>query len=248
MTNWIVCPVRNSLHYTKAALKTFLAQDIGNVSVLLIDNASEDGTAQWTWSLGRGVYPVRFDPPMGVAASWNLHLRFIFARVGCPPLDYCLVVNNDVLLRPDTYRLLVEDGGLFVTAVGRNDPECVRELTPPRPDAKRAHPDFSCFLIRRECWERVGTFDERFEGAYCEDSDYHVRMHRAGIHAYCLDLPFYHAGAGTIKSADPKEAKSISEQADRNRALFKQIYGVEVGSEGYYNLFDGSAPTGEVAG
>lgn len=248
MMNWIVCPVRDGLHYTKAAMKTFLAQDIGEVSVLFVDNASTDGTREWTWGLPDRAHLFHFEGPLSVAASWNTALSFVFNWRREVPNSHALVVNNDVLLRPDTYRLLVEDGGLFVTAVGRNDPECVRELTPPRPDAKRPHPDFSCFLIRRECWERVGAFDERFESAYCEDSDYHVRMHRAGIQASCLDLPFYHAGAGTIKSAEPKEARRISEQADRNRALFKQIYGVGVGSPEYYRLFNGEGLAAEAEG
>src|SRR5689334_3601518 len=114
MFNWIVVPVRNSLHYTKAALPTFLAQDIGNVRVLILDNDSTDGTGAWARSQDGVLYWHR-RPPLSVAASWNLCLKWLF---GEQRQERVLVSNNDVSLRPDTYRLLDADGGPFVTAVG----------------------------------------------------------------------------------------------------------------------------------
>jgi len=106
---------------------------------------------------------------------------------------------------------------------------------------KRPHPDFSCFLIRKACYEQVGPFDEGFDGAYCEDSDYHVRMMQAGITAEALELPFWHLGAGSIKS-DLSEATPIQQAADRNRKRFKEKYSVDVGSPQYYALFGHGAP------
>jgi hypothetical protein len=43
--------------------------------------------------------------------------------------------------------------------------------------------------------------------------------------------------------ADEEEARRISEQANRNRAYFKQKHGVEVGSAEYYALFGHGEPT-----
>lgn len=173
------------------------------------------------------------------------------------------MLNNDTEVRPDTARHLVEDGSGFVTAVGSEDPKCVEPpwkwtqtnaqtgekserpamLWPaPDPLKKRSHPDFSAYLIRREVFEKVGPFDENFHGAYAEDSDFHLRMHQAGIEAICLDLPFLHYGAQTIKQASEAEANAISKQADANRAYFKQKHGVEVGSKEYYALFGHGEP------
>jgi len=87
-------------------------------------------------------------------------LRWAFSKGA----EHVLVVNNDVLLRPDTYRLLVADGSLFVTAVASDDPDCVKpvqqpsgrwDYAEPDPAGKRPHPTMSCFLIRRECWVKV---------------------------------------------------------------------------------------------
>lgn len=238
--NWVISLCRNGLEYTRAALPTLFAQDIGNVAVLFIDNDSTDGTGEFLRSQDGVLYsPQR--PALSVAQSWNRSLRFLFEDADAP--DYALVVNNDVELRPDTYGRLVADGGLFVTAVGHSDKNSIKPPhIAPDPAKKRPHPDFSCFLIRRECWDLVGPFDEAFTGAYCEDADYHLRMHNLGIKAEALEMPFYHAACGTIKSATPEERTAIMRRADSNRALFKDKWGVAVGSPEYYALFGTTSP------
>lgn len=226
---------------TRKALKTFKAQDIGEVMIIVINNASTDGTNEFLQTQ-RDVATMYFDPPLSVAESWNRALTFVF-KAGA---EYAFVVNNDTELRSDAYRLLVEDGGGFVTAVGTRDPEKIKPpYSVPNPEAKRDHPDFSAFLIRREVYERVGPFDECFKIAFCEDASYHVRMHRAGVHAYCLDLPFLHHGSMTIKNAELSEVRKIQAQAEKNRALFKKMYGFEVGSPEYYAEFGTGAPSEE---
>jgi GT2 family glycosyltransferase len=233
MSAWIICPVLNGFHYTRDAVADFLAQDIGNVEILIVANSPTDGTLEWLRTQPRNVHVMHLTPPRSVAYSWNRALEYVFGLGE----EYALVVNNDVRLRPDTFRLLVEDGGPFVTAVGVRDP---KKIEPPysRPGAPpRPHPDFSCFLIRKEVWEKVGPFDEKFEGAYAEDWDMHVRMHEAGIEAYCLDLPFLHFAAGTIKSTENEEVDAIHTQASKNRKYFKEKWGFAGGSKEYYAYF-----------
>lgn len=269
--NWIIVPVRNNLHLTKKAVASFRKQDIGDVAILLIDNASTDGTAEWL-NTQNGITRATFDPPASVAKSWNFGLKTAFDYGA----DWALVVNNDVELRPDTYRRLVEDGGGFVTAVGTRDKEKIKphedyvfgtikggtyqagdavmvdDLTKvepwfmqPDPDKRRPHPDFSCFLIRRWVYEKVGPFDEKFEIAFCEDGDYDLRMYRAGIRAYCLDLPFLHHGSMTIKNADDAEIRKIQRQADVNRRYFEKKWGFPMASEAYYRALDKGGPEPE---
>lgn len=112
----------------------------------------------------------------------------------------------------------------------------------PNPAKIRSHPDFSCFLMRREVWERVGPFNESYAGGYVEDADYHLRMHRAGIEAISIQIPFYHIACGTQKNANAAEAADIAAKADANRARFMQQHGVAVGSAEYYALFGHEAP------
>jgi len=233
--NWILCLTKNNLHLTRNAVETFLAQDIGDIRVLIIDDDSTDGTLQWAQSVPVMAIP-RFEHS-GVAAMWNLGLGIILADN-----DYALVVNNDVELRPDTYHLLVADGGGFVTAVGSQDrskitPDDAGCLSVPDPEHTRPHPDFSCYLIRKETYKTVGPFDENFKTAFCEDWDYHVRLHKAGITAHCIDLPFLHLSSQTVRNSSPEEQERIYTQAKANREYFKEKWGVEGGTEEYYALF-----------
>lgn len=119
----------------------------------------------------------------------------------------------------------------------------------PDPEAKRPHPDFSCYMISRWCYEHVGPFDENFKLAFVEDSDYHVRMHLANILAYSIDLPFYHVGGGsqTIKRANEYDQAAIQKQAAKNRAYFAMKWGFEVPTPEnkgtrYYKFFGTAGP------
>lgn len=232
----IICPVRNCMALTRKAIASFRAQDIDDAVIFVINNGSQDGTTQWL-NTQRDIIHMHYEPGLSVAASWNVALSYVF-RMGA---EYALVVNNDVELRRDTYRRLVEDGGPFVTAVGKREVD-LTDLSVPDPERRRPHPDFSCYLIRRSVYDAVGPFDENFLIAYCEDSDFHVRMHQKDIHAYCLDLPFLHHGAQTIKYADMSEVRKIQAQAEKNRAYFKAKYGFVVASKEYYDFFQSSPP------
>lgn len=249
MTNWILCPCRDNLPFTKAAVKTFLAQDISDIKVLLVDNGSVDGTGAWARAQDRRKLTYWCPPvPFSVAETWNRGLRFILEDLAC---EYTLVVNNDVELRPDTYKWLLADGGGFVTAVGTTDPrkilphkgpEFVGRYTPPK-DEKRPHPDFSCYLIRKEVYAKVGRFDEKFQGAYAEDWDYHCRLHQAGITAECIDLPFLHYGAATANAEDANGQLAIHTQARLNRDYFEKKWGMRGGTKEYYDFFNSEAPS-----
>lgn len=234
MTNSIhpvIMLAHNARQLTEAAVESVLTQDV-DVFLTLVDNNSTDGTSEWGESHPR-INCQTFRPSMGVSAGWNWALHRIFGV-----FEHCLVVNNDVILRPDTYSALLEDGGQFVTAVSVNDPSAIEQ---PWRKAPRPHPDFSCFLIRRSVWEKIGPFDEGMK-LYASDNDYHLRMHEAGILAYTIGIPFYHYASGTLKSADNAKQLQIMQQADADRAYFAEKWGCEVGSPEYYQKFGTGAP------
>jgi GT2 family glycosyltransferase len=91
--------------------------------------------------------------------------------------------------------------------------------------------------MRRKVWETVGKFDEGFKGAFYEDNDMHLRMHRAGISACCIDVPFYHVGSATIKLLEPDEQRLLHSQSELNSKYFEQKWGIKSGSEAYYEAF-----------
>lgn len=264
---WVVTVARNNLELTKQAVTSFERQE-GGANVLVVNNGSTDATASWLH--GRpDIVSMHFNPQHGLAHAWNAALRYLFTLGGTRRVERVLVCNNDVVLRPDTWKWLEAEQADFVTAVGSSDPASVQESSKidllaasqtfywpaPHPGTKRPHPDFSCFMISRWCFEHIGPFDERFRGAYCEDADYHCRMHELGVAAYSIDLPFWHIGGGaqTIKRSAVDEQEEIAKMAARNRQYFKEKWGFEVpsaqnGGRDYYAFFGHDAPEPERSG
>ncbi len=63
-----------------------------------------------------------------------------------------------------------------------------------------------CLLIKREIFNRIGLFDEKFELDYGEGSDFCMRAKRQGYGAVCCDDAFvYHYGKNSIADSPDKE-------------------------------------------
>ncbi len=229
----ILFVARDNLALTRQAVTSAQQQDIP-CDILVVDNCSTDGTKQWL--VGQDVGVISLAMQASLSACWNMGLATFF-QLG---RSHVLVCNTDIELRPDAYRLLLAHGGPFVTCVSVDERERMGTYgdREGREDlGEREHPDYSAFLIRSEVIERVGWFNEDYWPAYGEDAEFHVRCHRAGVRAVCIDVPFLHHGAATLKNADPAEANKIRRGADANRARFKQTYGCSIGSPEYYQLF-----------
>jgi GT2 family glycosyltransferase len=235
MTGAILIIAKNNCHLTKLAVKSAQAQD-HPCDVLVIDNASTDGTSQWLRS--KSVASITYSRQLSLAQCWNNGIA-AFRAISHSTV---LVCNNDIELLPDVYRTLRACDLPFVTCVsvenraqlGRTGNRNILGLLA----GKREHPDFSCFMIRKQVTDKVGWFDGAYYPAYAEDSDFHVRMHRAGVTAYCVDLPFLHLGAQTVKTATPEERIKIERGAEANRKRFQAKYGCLPGSAEYYKLFE----------
>src|SRR2546427_654143 len=123
----IIIVGRNNLHLTMLAVKSALAQDMP-CNVLLIDNASSDGTLDWARTQDR-ILRATFTEQKSLSYCWNYGLKMLFRRDKwnnrMASQEHALVINNDVELRPDTYRVLLSHGGPFVTCESVDTPEQV---------------------------------------------------------------------------------------------------------------------------
>lgn len=234
---WIVS--RNNLHLTKQAVKSARAQS-PECTVAVLDNASTDGTSAWL-----NTQPIVFlarPRRISLAECWNCALQVSWYF----EYEHAMLCNNDIELRPDAYKLLLAQGGEFVSCVSVDSAErmgrdfCLGDENPvhhPRLASPRPHPDFSCFLIRKSVTDKVGWFNQDYFPAYAEDAEYHVRMHRAEVQAVCVDVPFLHHAAQTVKQADPAERALIERGAAKNRERFRETYGCLPGTPEYEKLF-----------
>jgi len=164
-----------------------------------------------------------------VSAGWNEFLDYAFIR----KWDHVLVVGNDTILAPWTYSALLSADVSFVTGV-----DVALGPLPDKPDVfpLSPHPDFSCFLIRRECWEKVGPFDERMKN-YFSDNSYHIEAHRKGIQLWKAGIPYNHQRSSTTLRASVEERVELNAQYGRDRDVFRSIYGCLPEEKAYEDLF-----------
>lgn len=238
MSGSILIVSRNNLALTKKAIRSAAEQDVP-CDILVVDNFSTDGTQEWLRT--KQVATVLLQNRESLSACWNRGLR-AFWNIGSREV---LVINNDVELRPDTYRLLVSCQEPFITGVSVDKASQLGNVGDRSPQeliqAARNHPDFSCFMITKWVWERGFRFDEEYYPAYAEDSKAHVVLHRIGIRALCIDVPFLHITSATIKNAEPTDRFRIERGAQLNRERFRKEFGCYPGSPEYLGLFSDSS-------
>lgn len=259
---YIVMPVINCLELTKAAVNSI--RSALDVTTILIDNGSDDGTQEWGQQmqgemLDSGRYHfkyIRNDERKSVAASWNQGIKIAFEDPDC---QYVAVLNNDILLHPKTLDHLIAfmDKTKYLMVTGDNvqsrmSPEVMMTLELPEKftdydcwpiEGWRAEgPDFSCFLINRETIRVIGWFDENYEGAYCEDQDYHARLSMARkwvekyndqgiaaerIHAKRLSTaPYYHFSSQTL-TRNPQLRNQGAISHGKNQSYYIRKFGNE---------------------
>lgn len=140
-----------------------------------------------------------------VSRSWNRAIVLLLEH-GC---DYVIVPNLDLIFKSNLVDNLVsfaettKDQYILWTALPWGDLESIEQAVEGSEAPETPH--FSCFMIDKRLFEKVGRFDENFRAAYNEDLDMHYRIKLAGEIAVGYEgARFFHQGGGsrTIQS-DP---------------------------------------------
>lgn len=257
----VIMPVINCIELTKPAIDSFQSKQ--GAMIHLIDNASTDGTQQWGNMMngqlmagGKTMHYIRNEERKSVAGSWNQGVKEALADPEC---QYMFILNNDIVLHDKTPDHLIAfmdaTGYMMVTGDNIKDRMSVEVMLQQElpkeytdfdmnkiTDWRAEGPDFSCFLITPETIEKIGWFDEKFEGAYCEDQDYHARINRAWrwgeiygepnpdkMHAKRLSTaPYFHYASQTmVRNHELKH--SIATYHGRNQNYYLQKWGGEHG-------------------
>ena len=146
-----------------------------------------------------------------VSSAWNNGVRQA-VEDGC---DYIIISNDDVIFAPYSIDHLVEVANSSqedevvvyprdVMPYYRDNEEDPFMITFSSPDDIFGvpfddHQSYSCFMIKKDFFEKCGTFDENFDPTWWEDTDMKYRIHLLGLKNIESEVPIVHLGSQSTK-------------------------------------------------
>ena len=221
----------NGKQLLEDSISSYLLNDYNNFEVVVIDNASTDGTLEWVRKHYPSVYVHRTEKDLKYSGGFNFGMEYAF---GEKKADYVLITNNDVKADCKMISELVkvtrtsDDIGFTMGKVYYNDaPNTIqtvgkkydpvlwnaghignREIDTGQYDKieERAWCDDIYWLVRREVWEKTGGYDTEF--AYQgEDFDWQVRAKKLGYKImYTPHAKLWHKESMTLGRTSPQKA------------------------------------------
>ena len=219
----VVIPNYNGMKYIKLCLDSILNQTYRDYSVLVIDNASTDGSDKFIEDNYDNVELVRMKKNYGFSTAVNKGIELSDS-------EYVLLLNNDTQTEPDFIAELVKEieksedifavSGKMINFAKRDimddAGDCYtlmgwgyqRGLGKKIDNYDKSMEVFSACagaaIYRKSVFEKIGMFDEN-HFAYMEDIDICYRARIFGYkNRYCADAIVYHVGSGTSGSRHNK--------------------------------------------
>lgn len=201
---WIILVNWNGRNDTLACLDSLKQIDYAPVHILLVDNASSDGTVAAVQKQFPNVEIIENAENLRFARANNQGIR----RAMTQGAEFVLLLNNDTLVEPRFLRMLVERaqsdpqigvvgpkiyyaaeperlwfaGGTIHLPTGRIAHIGIREIDRGQYDVPRDvdYVTGCCMLMRRACLQAVGLLDESYF-MYTEDADWCWRARQHGF-------------------------------------------------------------------
>lgn len=236
----IVIPSLNQQTYLADCIESIRQYTPEPHEIIVIDNGSTDGTADYLRSLPRGTVRYKIcDRNLGFAGGVNQGLMMARGTT-------IMFLNNDTVVTErwltnllaclhssdrfglvgpvtnyisgeqliDTTYTSTEEMHRFAASFNRSDPgkwAVTGRLTG------------FCVLMRREVFRRIGFLDEGFEVGNCEDDDFGFRNRLLGFDlVIAKDTFIHHVGSTTIKTLTPAQ---FEEMYARNLAFYSDKWG-----------------------
>jgi GT2 family glycosyltransferase len=239
----VIVVTYGGLPLTRRCLESLLQGETWpRFEVLVVDNASADGTPGYLRSLAGADARVRVflqERNLGFPAASNIGLGHARGEV-------VLLLNNDTVVPPGMIgrlvRPLLRDREVGIVCATTNfcgnearvEPDYEDLDGMPRFAAARARQyagrlldlpvaAMYCAAARREVVEEVGPLDESFGTGMFEDDDYSLRVRQAGYRVVCAeDAYVHHVGQGSFQALSAAEYEALWK---RNQARFEAKWG-----------------------
>lgn len=213
----IVIPTYNRLALLKQCITSIIENTDLPYEIIVVDNASTDGTGAYLKKLGGQVRYCLLSANLGVAGAINVGMMMAKGST-------ILLLNDDTIVTSEWLNnmlacLYSDDnigmvGPLTNYIPGdqhievpydkiRNMPAFAKEHNRPNPSSWRPTERLIgfCLLFRRELLHQVGYFDEGFEIGSFENDDYNIRVRMLGRSLMVAgDVFIHHYGSASMRA------------------------------------------------
>ncbi len=215
----IVIPVFNQLAYTRGCVDSLRAAGIADEQVIIINNASTDGTLEYLNANPR-IQTAHNPANLGCGGAWTQGSKLSKAT-------WTVVMNNDVLIPRGCMEGLVdfaakENFDIVSPAMREGEMDYdfaahAAQLMQQMKDAYREGIAYGvCFMVHRRVFDVIGYFDNDPKLGGYEDDEYFRRARKAGFRLAVTGRGFlHHFGSITQKSIKANSGGKIKSLGDR---------------------------------
>lgn len=184
----VVIPVYNDEQYIQECIESALNQNYGNLEVIVVDDGSSDSTPKILQTFGAKIHSIRQEN-RGTAAALNKAIQSANGELIAWLSSDDLFLPKKITYQVEKFREnplleLVYTDWIMINAQGQE----VKVVHCPSPPAEHFATEMlknnfingSSVIIRRECFEKIGYFDETLSAD--SDGDMWFRMLKNGCH------------------------------------------------------------------
>jgi GT2 family glycosyltransferase len=224
MSYTVVIPVLNQLHYTKQCVHALLDHGVDASSLLIINNGSTDGTADWLASKPR-IRSVSNPVNLGCGGAWTQGALLADS-------DWVVLLNNDIVCAhnviqaqldaADKHKLDVVSPSMVEFDLDYDLAEfSAAFLKKMRGTLREGWFHGVCFSVRREVFQKIGFLDTDRLLYGREDAEFLARCKRHGIKVGTVGDAFMHH-FGMITQTAMKKEQGVSKFGD-HRYFYAKI-------------------------
>jgi len=242
----IIIPSYNRKNEVRKTITSVYKSSLVNYEIeeiILVDNASTDGTAEFIKRKFPGVRVVKSKKNLGAAGGRNLGIKNASRRA-----NYFLFLDSDFILEKFAISELVKSivgkekyGAATSKILFWDDPKMVQYagawiglftgINYSKSGVDNGRFDFPCetlaggaMLIKRRVAEKVGLYDEEYF-IYYEDADYSMRIIKSGYKIlYVPTSRIYHMAPLLDKNISTHRWLSGAFRTARNKIIFMRKY------------------------